>query len=236
MKLKNKTNSDELLRRIARFLMLHGSFCNNIGLLNGKTGITLFFYHYARYTGNRIYNDFAGELIDEIYKDIHLGTPQNFKDGLSGIAWGMEYFIRNGFVAADPDEILEDLDQQILERDVRRVSDDSLETGLKGLACYTINRMANREQRRTVISKEYIANLISALSETSNQKEAEELMLNNLKNILSGEKTGCLYNPIINLVRGSRFNPEAAFKAPISFGITNNGLAGMGLQLMRITD
>ena len=234
MKNKNVTNPDEVLKRIARFLMLHGSFCNNIGLLNGKTGIALFFYHYACYTGDSIYNNFAGELIDEIYKDIHLDTPRNFKDGLSGIAWGIEYFIRNGFVAADPDEILEDIDRQILERDVRRVSDDSLDTGLKGLACYAINRLANRKEGQSIIPREYVADLISALKKFSKFKNDEETILSNLVSILSEKEIACLYDPVINLVQESRFNP-IVFEAPIVPGIANNGLAGIGLRLMQIT-
>ena len=62
---------DESLLRIARFLMLHGSFTNNLGLINGKMGIIIFFFHLSRYTRKKIFEDFAGEMIDEIYKEIH---------------------------------------------------------------------------------------------------------------------------------------------------------------------
>ncbi|MDR0574375.1 MAG: hypothetical protein LBG96_10175, partial [Tannerella sp.] len=145
--------NDELLQRIARYLMLHGSFIDNIGLLNGKMGIAIFFYHYSRYTGKNIYDDFAGELIDEIYNEIHVNTPCDFKDGLCGIGWGMEYLIRNNFVNADSDEVLEDLDKRIMERDVRRITDYSLETGLKGIACYVIERRKNRTNENPCIGQ-----------------------------------------------------------------------------------
>jgi len=55
------------LQRIANVLLLNASFTDNLGLLNGKMGIAIFFYQYARYTGNKVYEDYAGELIDEIY-------------------------------------------------------------------------------------------------------------------------------------------------------------------------
>ena len=142
---------DKLLQRIARYLMLHGSFTDDIGLLHGKTGIVIFFYHYARYTEKRIYNDFAEELIEEIYKEINVSTPLNFKDGLCGIAWGIGYLIQNDFIEADPDEVLEDLDKRIMEWDVRHISDCSLETGLTGIACYVISRMRNREKEQSII-------------------------------------------------------------------------------------
>ena len=50
------------LRRIANVLLLNASFIDNPGLLNGKMGIAIFFYHYSRYTKNKIYEDYAGEL------------------------------------------------------------------------------------------------------------------------------------------------------------------------------
>ena len=41
----NTERKQEILKRIARYLMLHASHTTNIGLLNGKMGIALFFYH-----------------------------------------------------------------------------------------------------------------------------------------------------------------------------------------------
>ena len=40
----------EILQSISHNLMLHSSFINNIGLLKGKMGIAIFFYHYYNYT------------------------------------------------------------------------------------------------------------------------------------------------------------------------------------------
>jgi len=45
------------LQRIANVLLLNASFTDNLGLLNGKMGIAVFFYHYARLTENNIYQD-----------------------------------------------------------------------------------------------------------------------------------------------------------------------------------
>ena len=50
-----------LLKRIANHQMLHGSFCSDLGIQNGKMGIVLFFYHYARYVKNTLYENFAGK-------------------------------------------------------------------------------------------------------------------------------------------------------------------------------
>lgn len=48
-------NKHEVLQRIARYLMLHSSFTDKIGLFDGKMGVILFFMNYARYTGCKRY-------------------------------------------------------------------------------------------------------------------------------------------------------------------------------------
>lgn len=92
---------DDRVHRIANVLLLNASFTDNIGLLNGKMGISIFFYRYGRYTGNKIFTDYAGELIDEIYEEINTNTGLDFANGLTGIGWGIEYLVENRFIDAD---------------------------------------------------------------------------------------------------------------------------------------
>ena len=80
---------NDRLRRIANVLLINASFIDNPGLLNGKMGISIFFYRYGRYLDNKIYTDYAGEIIDEIYEEIAINTPLNFASGLTGIGWGI---------------------------------------------------------------------------------------------------------------------------------------------------
>ena len=71
----------EILQRIARFLILQSSFINNIGLLHGKMGIVLFFYIYSRFTKNRLFENYANNLVDEIYKQINVRSSIDFENG-----------------------------------------------------------------------------------------------------------------------------------------------------------
>jgi lantibiotic modifying enzyme len=224
---------EETLPRIARYLILHGSFSHNMGLLNGKTGIAIFFYHYARYAKRKIYGNFADELIDEIYSEIHRDLSYNFKDGLCGIAWGIDYLIKNNFVEADADEILEDLDKQITERDVRRITDYSLETGLKGIAYYVIGRKQNRKNENVYITMEYIMDLAKTLAKN---KEEEEtcLLINVLEKIIRKETIVEFYNPVCSILGKIRYDRKSLFEKPRLLGIADNGYAGIGLQLMKI--
>ena len=57
-----------LLKRIANHQMLHGSFCSDLGIQNGKMGIVLFFYHYARYVKNTLYENSPANATQAIRK------------------------------------------------------------------------------------------------------------------------------------------------------------------------
>jgi hypothetical protein len=223
-----KQQKEELLQRIARYLILHGSFCNNAGLLTGKTGVAIFFYHYARYTGKRIYNDFADELIDEIVKEINLEFLLNFKSGLCGIGWGITYLIQNNFVKVDLDKILAVIDKRIIEWDVRRITDYSLGAGLKGIAAYVIIRHGNYENGASFFSKNYVNDLIASLHKNGKRDMEKEQYIIGLK-----EQCNKL-NPIFDIVEKIKYSTESVFKRSRPISIICNGYVGIGLHLMKI--
>ena len=69
-----------------------------VGLMKGKMGAALFFYEYARYTGNTVYNERADNLLDEIFNQIGTIRKNDIEEGLSGIGWGINYLSSHGFV------------------------------------------------------------------------------------------------------------------------------------------
>jgi len=131
----------------------------DLGLYHGKMGIILFFVHYARYTGEDIYDKFAGELLDEIFHEIHDEIPINFESGLCGIGWGIEYLLKNRFMEGNPNEILTDIDQKIMEKDIKRIKDESLKTGLQGIFYYVKKRLNSNCQKkgRVPFDERYLA-------------------------------------------------------------------------------
>jgi hypothetical protein len=83
-----------------------------MGLINGKMGIVFFMYHYAYYTNNELYNDFAGDLLDEIMKSsAHI--PVDIENGLIGVGWGVNYLMKKGFIDGDPNDVLQNVDTRI---------------------------------------------------------------------------------------------------------------------------
>ena len=71
--------------------------------------------------------------------------PINLETGLCGIGWGIEYLIQNGFMEGDSNEILTEIDKKVMERDLRRIKDLSLETGLMGISSYINIRINNAD-------------------------------------------------------------------------------------------
>lgn len=194
------------LKAISNHLIVNASNLCNLGLFHGKMGIVLFFVHYARYTGNNLYQDYAGELLDEIFEDIHAGTTLDFENGLSGIGWGILYLLKNHFMEGNPDEILIDIDQKMKEINYSNVKNKSIERGLKGYLYYL-------KERLQFISNHSLFNIVEFQNYFSSTK------LDNSFNL------GCLVE-IKNEILTNDIKDD-------SLGI-RNGYAGYGLKLMKV--
>ena len=130
-----------IVHRIINRLLFQSHFTKDLGLHQGKMGIALFFYHYAKHTGNAVYSDFAGDLIDNIWENLHNRLPDTFESGLTGIAWGIEYMIQNGFVKGDNNKICRHIDKRIMSLDPRRMTAEFIEKELEGFLHYVLIRI-----------------------------------------------------------------------------------------------
>lgn len=163
-----KVKSQIWYQNIINSLLLNASFIDNIGLMHGKMGISICFYHLARQTKNKIYEDYAGELIDEIYEEITANTSVDFENGLAGIGWGIEYLVQNGFIDADTDEVLEEFDNWIFKELIYNTPNDiNLLNGIIGLGVYFLKRIqnpaSNNEKIPTLTNKQTLIHLIDEL-------------------------------------------------------------------------
>ena len=223
--------STETLSRISRYLMLRTSHLNNIGLLEGKMGISLFFFHYSAYSKNKLYKQFAEELLNEIYSEIHTNSPLYFDTGLSGIAWGIEYLVRNNFVTGDTNMVLNDLDNKILEWDVRYIKDCSLEKGLTGLAHYVISRCSGNPNRQ--IPDTYIQDLIVSYQASAPAGTSKDRIIANLTAILHHKQVDFDTDFFDKIILNTKIPQRNIFTDKRPLGILNNGYAGIGLKMMQ---
>jgi hypothetical protein len=149
---------EKLLLHIARHLIVNTSFISDIGLYHGKMGIVLFFAHYSCYSQKSVYNDFASKLLNEVYAEISTETPVNFKNGLCGIGWAIEYLFQNGFLEGDTNEILTDIDKKIMEYNPLRMQDLSFEMGVGGMLYYILIRLTSPKRGNIIpFDKKYMA-------------------------------------------------------------------------------
>ena len=112
-----------------------------IGLVNGKLGVTILLYCYARYTQNRYITTLADTFLDEIIGQASIDGSLNIPDGLLGIGWGVCYLSQQHFISCNVNEILSDLDQKIMEIAPGRMTNLDLEYGLGGILRYVLCRL-----------------------------------------------------------------------------------------------
>ena len=225
-------NKDEMLEKIAQHLMLYNSFADTIGLLDGKMGGVIFFFLYAKYSEKTIYEKFAYELLSEIYEDISRDTPIGFKDGLSGIAWGMDYLIYNKYVVTDDEDLLDELDELIIKAEVNKIQGASLETGLKGFAHYVISRKNNALLNHSIISIDYVRSLKKAL-EKVNKDEETFFLSQQLSLVIEEIRPQYDHNHLFKKIVGNvLYDPDQIFYPQRTFGLVNNGYIGIGLHLL----
>ena len=147
------------------YLTINGSYLNDLGLFHGKMGIVLFFSELAHASQNSAYEDLAGNLLGEIYEEIHYDLPINLENGLCGIGLGMEYLVQHGLMEGNTDEILSDIDQKVMEINPLRMKDFSFRRGLAGIAYYVLARLnASRQSDTLPFDEDYLNALRKAMS------------------------------------------------------------------------
>jgi hypothetical protein len=111
---ENRTQLPSKLIEINQLLAEYAPSNEMLGLLNGKMGLGIYYFMLARETSNPEHQSLAEKCIGEVYEAAgNTSIPTDFENGLAGIAWGLCHLIKNDFVAADPDDILEDVDDRI---------------------------------------------------------------------------------------------------------------------------
>lgn len=171
------------------YLIINGSYLNDLGLFHGKMGIVLFFSELAHVNQNPIYEDLASSLLGEIYEEIHYDLPINLENGLCGIGWGIEYLVQHGLMEGDTDEILSDIDQKVMEINPFRIKDFSIRRGLGGIVYYVLARLnASRQSDTLPFDKDYLKGLQEAILQAKfpNENEMTLNLSESLQQVLSG--------------------------------------------------
>lgn len=135
----NKT--DNTLLRIGNTILCNYGMTGNPDLQNGRMGVCLFLYEYAKYTGVKEYEVLADDMIDPILRTLHKGQSEENISIVAGIGIGITYLITHGFLEdTDNCDALEEVDKLLLDAVVtaKMPSEKLLDASL-----YFIYRVAN---------------------------------------------------------------------------------------------
>lgn len=149
------------LRKIADYLLLKSPYIQDIGLFHGKMGVVVSLYAYANKYQDQLLEDFAWDLLQQIYENVHTDMPIGMEYGLAGIGYGTALLSKLGLVECDLNAVLVDVDAKIMERDPRRMSDFSMRSGAGGVLLYLSLRQETGGTLLTFDSQ-YIMELKSA--------------------------------------------------------------------------
>nr|WP_230587827.1 hypothetical protein [Bacteroides fragilis] len=123
------------------FCLSHSSLYSSFSILRGKCGLVIMLLLWLKHTGNRFFEHMAEAYLNQIYEELSTYLDMNFRDGLMGIGWGIEYLLQNGLIYGDSNEILEEIDAKVMSIRWERVKDHSLATGLRGVIAYVTARI-----------------------------------------------------------------------------------------------
>lgn len=163
------------LRRIADYLILKSLFVRDVGLFQGKMGIVVALYAYANRHGDKLLEEYAWDLLQQIYDGVHTDMPVGLEHGLAGIGYGTTLLQKYGFVDCDLNAILADIDAKIMERDPRHMADCSVRTGAGGLLLYLAFRQETGGSLAT-FDRQYLTELQSAMSNAPVSKPSMNIL------------------------------------------------------------
>lgn len=168
------------LRKIADYLLLNSQYMQNLGLFHGKMGIVVALYAYANKYDDKLLEEYAWDLFQQVYEGVHSNMPMGLEYGLTGIAYGTTLMCEQGWVECDLNDILADIDAKIMEYDPRRITDFSVRTGAGGLCLYlalrqrvsgllsTFDKQFLSELQSTMLNRETVvpvSNIVEILNE-----------------------------------------------------------------------
>ena len=154
------------IRNVVNYLLLHSSHINNVSFFHGKMGIVVAMYAYANRKKDKLIEEYAWDLLQQVYDGVYSDMPIGLENGLAGIGYATTFLCEKGWVECDLNTILFDIDYKIMERDPRRMTDYSMRTGLKGLQVYLTLRGKSGAPLLT-FDEVYINELYSILANQS---------------------------------------------------------------------
>lgn len=215
-------------QKMLHHLILHShDVPTALGLLDGMTGIMLVLVHYARERKMPVVEYVSDYLMEQITKNITKATSISFGNGMSGIGWGIEYLIQNGYMKGCGVELTREIDERIMGVDIRRMTNDTMENGFIGLFHYVMAHVQGATlQGYKAFDSQYIDDwkyVLQRRCECYPQDKQWEVMSEMLAKTIDGQRIYSL--DLLQFIKPMK-------RAPFDLLGLHNGLAGyIELQL-----
>ena len=161
--MNNCKNDLDLLKTICDDLIINSQSIKDIGLLNGKLGISIYLFQISRILKIEKYERFAEKLIDQIIDQIDSNLSSTFDNGLAGIAYGLHFLIHNQYIETDGKDIFTEIDNQIF-RSLTDKSEISIFENI-GYIIYLTSGLDNKDSISIRYQKRLLIELINNLSQ-----------------------------------------------------------------------
>lgn len=177
--------------KIAVELSCYYSEEKNPGLMSGLAGISCFFFHYYRFSGNENYKRLGYLALQNIFDTIENGfSDPSFANGLGGIHWMLKYLGSQGFITTEEANSLNKLNpllQNYSRAQFKKGDYDTLHGGLGIYFIEKINISANHRAGKHNNSREILEIIKNGLSINIKQEDENSLYWKTT-NPISGEE------------------------------------------------
>ncbi|OYP61316.1 glycosyltransferase family 2 protein [Prevotella sp. P3-122] len=137
--------NDEINKQSSLLHQVNGFIQNNpskkVGLFEGVTGQLVWFCLYKNWSGTQDLEDtiqyYWTDICDAIKKR---SLSWNFSEGIAGIGWACMYLYTRKLLDNYPKQLLCEIDQQIQEINIRKISVSYFASGAGGILAYVILR------------------------------------------------------------------------------------------------
>lgn len=171
----------EKIQEINGYLLENAKEEHGLGLLHGKLGLSIYFYHLARKTNDQQFQEEAENLIEGIFEKLsEAKLPADFENGLAGIAYGISHLVNSDFVEADLDDTLGELDDRIFKflEDQKTNLSTNFRNGIIGYLFYCLDRLESslksRHQSNTFIFQKLGAGLLNQLGQLIEEEKLQD--------------------------------------------------------------
>ncbi|MDR3340308.1 MAG: hypothetical protein LBT25_09520 [Candidatus Symbiothrix sp.] len=120
--------------------------------LRGATGISLFFFLYARHTDKEEYEERACTLLEKVLENTASLTSHSYAQGIAGVGNTVRFLLTESFVEADSTDFFNDIDK-IIRTELKKEMPVAFgfESGITGLGHYALQSAENTETIRLTV-------------------------------------------------------------------------------------